>query len=326
MRYFTSRLVQLVIVLFAVTFVVSVALNAIPNVEERVIAAKGSGAINEEEQQKIIDELHLDDPIIVQYGYFLKDLVTFDWGVTVNGNQAVSTEIWNGLLISLRLMIYAQFVSLGIAVPLAIWSAYRQGGFFDRVTTTTSFGFLSTPNYILAPVLVTLFVFTWTIPLLSPLPAISKNTSFWDDPMQHIRDYFLPVVVISLPLAATYMRLLRADLVNTLQSDFITTARAKGVSTNRILFRHALRPSLFSLVTAAAVNVGALIGGSLVVENYFTLNGLGRKTVQGIFGADFRLVQITVVVLAITYVVVNFLVDLLYAWLDPRIRHARALS
>jgi peptide/nickel transport system permease protein len=321
MRYFGQKLLQLFIVLFAVTFAVSAALNAIPNVQERVIAAKGGGAATEEQRQAILAEFHLDDPIIVQYWEFLKDLVTFDLGVTLTGNQPISQALLDGLNISLRLMIYAQFLALLLAVPIAVWAAYRQGGAFDRATTTTSFGLLSVPNYILGPVLILAFAVTWQV-----FPSLSKYTSFFSDPVEHVKNFFLPTVVLALPIAATYMRLLRADLVNTLQSDFITTARAKGMSTRRVLFGHALRPSLFSLVTASAVNVGALIGGAIVVENTFGLSGLGLKTVTGIFSADFRLVQITVVFLATVYVLANFLVDLSYAWIDPRVRMARSIA
>ncbi len=318
MRYFLQKLSQLLIVVFAVTFTVSLALSAIPNAEERIIAAKGSGAINDEEKNKLLDSLNLRDPVLVQYGHFVKDLVTLDWGVTLNGNQPISTSISDGLKISLRLMVYGQLIALLLAVPAALLAAYRSGGLFDRLSTTVSFGFISTPNYVLATVLGLLFTVRWKL-----FPAISDDIGFFASPWEHFKNFFLPTIVLALPLAATYMRLLRADLVNTLQSDFITTARAKGVSTPRILFGHALRPSLFSLVTAAAVNVGALVGGSVVVETAFNLNGLGRRTVLGIFASEFRLVQITVVVLALVYVLINFLVDILYGFLDPRVRAGR---
>ena len=256
MRYFGQKFVQLLIVVIAVTFTVSLALGAVPNSKERIVAAKGGGAITEADRTALLDSLHLNDSAVKQYGYFVKDLVTVDWGTTFGGNQSIRTSIWDGLKVSLRLMIYAQVVALLIAIPVAIAAAYRQGGFFDRASTTVSFGFLATPNYILAPVLVLFLSITWKL-----LPSQSKDVSFFDSPWEHFKNFFMPTIVLALPLAATYMRLLRADLVNTLQSDFITTARAKGLSTNRILFGHALRPSMFSLLTAAAVNVGALVGG-----------------------------------------------------------------
>ena len=318
MRYFLQKLLQLLVVVFAVTFTVSLALGAIPNAEERILAAKGSGAINEVEKNKLLDSLNLRDPTIVQYGHFVKDFVSLDWGTTFNGNQPISTSISDGLKISIRLMVYGQLIALLIAIPIALLAAYRNGGVFDRASTTVSFGFISMPNYVLATVLGLLFTVRWQL-----FPAISEDIGFFASPWEHFKNFFLPTIVLALPLAATYMRLLRADLVNTLQSDFITTARAKGVSTPRILFGHALRPSLFSLVTAAAVNVGALVGGSVVVETAFNLNGLGRRTVLGIFASEFRLVQVTVVVLALVYVTINFVVDILYGFLDPRVRAGR---
>lgn len=321
MRYFGQRLVQLIIVVVAVTFTVSLALAAIPNSEERILAVQGVNANDEEVRNATLDELNLRDPLIVQYGHFVQDLVTLDWGTTFGGNQEVRTAIWDGLQISLRLMIYAQLLALLLAIPIAVLAAYRSGGIFDRLSTTGAFGLISLPNYVLATVLSLLFAVRWRI-----FPVLSEPVSFFDAPVDHVKNFFLPTVVLALPLAATYMRLLRADLVNTLQSDFITTARAKGLSTSRILFGHALRPSLFSLLTAAAVNVGALVGGSVVVETAFSLEGLGGKTVVGIFSNEFRLVQITVVVLALVYVFINFVVDIAYGFLDPRVRAGRALS
>jgi peptide/nickel transport system permease protein len=318
MRYLVQKLSQLLIVLVAVTFAVSAALNLVPNVKDRIAFAKG--AIDEESRQAILDSFHLNDNVFVQYFHFVNDLVRLDFGVTITGNQPVGEAIWTGFQVSLRLMIYAQFVALLIAVPVAIWAAYRQGGAFDRTSTTISFGLLSTPNFILGPLLLLLFAMTWAI-----FPRLSSNVSFVDDPIGHIKHFFLPTIVLALPVAATYMRLLRADLVNTLQSDFITTARAKGLPTSRILFGHALRPSLFSLVTASAVNIGALIGGTIVVEQTFQLQGLGSKIVIGIFSADFRLVQFTVVIISVVYVIANLLVDLSYAWIDPRVRMARSV-
>jgi len=320
MRYVGQRFVQLIVVVIAVTFTVSLALSAMPNSEARIIASRGAGLVDEAEQQALLDSLHLNEPAIKQYFFFVRDLVTLNWGTT-NSNESVSASIWDGLKVSVTLMLYAQFLALLFAIPIAITAAYRNGGAFDRLSTTASFGLISAPAYIIAPVAILIFSIHWQI-----FPSNSKVITLFDDPVEHFKNYFMPTVVLALPIAAGYMRLLRADMINTLQSDFITTARAKGLSTNRILFRHALRPSLFSLLTAAAVNVGALVGGALVVETAFGLNGLGRKTVVGIFSSDFRLVQMTVAILALVYVFITFAVDIAYGGLDPRVRAARSLS
>ena len=136
---------------------------------------------------------------------------------------------------------------------------------------------------------------------------------------------FLPALTLALPAAATYMRLLRTDLIKTLQDDFITTARAKGMPTWHILLRHALRPSSFSLVTVVGLQVGALLGGALVVENIFSIPGMGKAVVDAVFRKDYLVVQAVVLLIATAYVLVNFIVDALYAYLDPRVRSVRAV-
>jgi peptide/nickel transport system permease protein len=224
------------------------------------------------------------------------------------------------LPVTLYLIFYAMLMSLVVAIPLGIWTAYRANRPADRIVSTISFGLLSLPPYILG----VLFVFLFSL-RLEWFPALSHYVSPVDDPVEHIRNFFLPALTLALGQLAVYQRLLRADMVGTLQNDYITMARAKGMSTNRILFRHALRPSTFSLITAAAVNVGALIGGAVIVETIFGLPGMGDLTVQAIFRRDFLVVQFCVVIFAVAFVLINFLVDLLYSVIDPRIRHARAL-
>jgi len=266
-------------------------------------------------------ELYLDRSIPAQYVHWVKDLVTGHWGTTFQSNQSIKEEIGHAFPISLRLMIYAQILALLFAIPMAMWSAYKQGTGVDRAANTATFGLLAMPEYIVAPLLIFAFAvhFHWF-----SYPA--TDASLFSDPVEHVKSYLLPTITIAIPLYATYMRLLRSDLIATLQSDFITTARSKGLSTLRIMVGHALRPSLFSLVTAAAVSTGALIGGVVIVEQTFQLNGMGRVIVEGILRREYPTVQYGIVILAIVYVVLNFFVDLAYAWIDPRVRLARQLG
>lgn len=321
MRYVLRRIAQTIFVVVLVTLFASAALRFMPNATEVLVAAKTGPGATKEQAQAVIKDLGLDRPFYVQYFTWLRDFVTGNWGTTFQTNQLISTEVKRALPISLFLMVYGQMLALLAAVPMAVWSAYRQNSRFDRMSATTAFGMLSLPNYIVAPLLMLVFSIQhkWV-----PYPSIYSG--LWDDPVAHLKAFILPSVTIALPLYAGYMRLLRADVVGTLQSEFITTARAKGVSTGRILFVHALRPSLFSLVTATAVNVGALMGGVVIVEQFFLLNGMGRLTVESIFRREFPTVQYCVAILAIIYVTINFLVDMLYAWIDPRVRAGRALG
>jgi peptide/nickel transport system permease protein len=176
------------------------------------------------------------------------------------------------------------------------------------------------PNLVLGILLLFLFAVRW-----GWFPADSEKIWPWDDPWEHVRNMALPTITLALALAAVFTRLLRADMINTLQSDFITLARAKGMSPQRILWRHALRASLFSLVTSVALQLGALLGGAVVIETIFSLPGLGDLLVQGTQRSDLLVVQACAALFALVVVFVNFVVDLVYALIDPRIRHARAL-
>jgi peptide/nickel transport system permease protein len=321
MRYVVRKVAQLILVLVVVTFLTSIALRFLPGGTDVLVALKVGPGATPEQAQQVVEDLGLNDPLITQYVNWMKNFVTGDWGITFQTNQSIAQEVKRALPISAYLMVYAQIVALGLAVPVAVWSAYRQNSRFDRIGTTTAFGMLSTPNYIVAPILILLFSVQrhWF-----PYPSIYR--SLWDSPMEHFKAFALPTLTIAIPLYAGYMRLLRSDMIGTLQSDFITTARSRGVSTRRLLFGHALRPSMFSLVTAAATNIGALMGGVVIVEQFFILNGMGRLTVESIFRREYPTVQYCVVILAIIYIFVNFLVDMAYVLIDPRVRVGRALG
>jgi peptide/nickel transport system permease protein len=209
---------------------------------------------------------------------------------------------------------------LAVAVPLGILSAYRADTWFDKSVNTIAFGFLSVPNFIFAVLLVFLFSIE-----LGWLPATGYEA--WSEgAYEHFRRMILPTVALAASQVAVYMRLLRTDMIATLQEDFIGVARAKGMPTRRILLRHALRPSSFSLLTVAAITVGQLIGGTIVIERIFAIAGLGSLIIESIFTRDYLVVQGCIVIVAVGFVLVNFIVDILYAVLDPRIRHARALA
>lgn len=321
MRYVIRRLSQTVFVVVVVTFVTAVALRFLPGGNDVIVGLRAGPGASPEQAKAIIHELGLDRSIPTQYFIWVKDFVTGNWGLTFHTNQSVAAEVKRAIPVSAYLMIYAQLVALALAVPTAVWSAYKQNSRFDRLATASAFGMLSVPNFIVAPVLVLFFCVQrqW-------IPFPSTYHSLWDRPTDHFKAFVLPTVTIAIPLYAGYMRVLRSDMIGTLQSDFITTARAKGVGTPALLFKHALRPSLFSIVTSAAVQIGALMGGVVIVEGFFGLNGMGSLTVESIFTHEYPTVQYCVVILALIYVFTNFFVDMAYAWIDPRVRVSRTLS
>ncbi len=322
MRYVGQKLIQLIIVVVAVTFLTSAGIRFLkPDPVTFITQGAEDTPEAKAKAAQIRADLYLDRPVVVQYVLWIRDLVTGNLGTSINSNTPISTLLSNSLPISLTLMIYAQFLALLFAVPLAMIAAYRANGMLDRGFNVGAFAFLSVPNYILGLFLALIFAVR-----LGWVPRISENVPLFTDPVDHVRNYALPAVTLAVGLFAGYFRLLRNDLIATLQSDFITMARAKGMSTSRIMFRHALRPSSFSLLTAAAVNIGAIIGGSVIVEQIFRLQGAGFTTVDAIARRDYPTLQAFVAVFAIIFVVANFAVDMLYAVLDPRIRHARALA
>jgi peptide/nickel transport system permease protein len=300
-----------------VTFLTFLLLNLLPGGPET--AALGIGA-DEQAQAEFRAEQHLDDPLIVRYADWLGGILTGDLGDSLIANVPVTELLSQRLPVTLQLMFYATFLALIIAVPLGILTAYKADSMFDKSANTIAFGLLSLPNFIVGVLLVFLFSIR-----LGWLPA-TGSTPFGEDPVEHFRRMILPTIALAVGQIAVYMRLLRTDMISTLQEDFIGVARAKGMPTRRILLRHALRPSSFSLLTVVAINVGQLIGGTIVIERIFAIPGLGSLLVESIFRRDYLVVQGCIVIVAVGFVLVNFIVDILYAVLDPRIRHARAIA
>jgi peptide/nickel transport system permease protein len=310
MHYLIRRSAHLFAVLFAVTFLTFLSMNLLGDPLKSIL---GPQYANKEIREQARKELHLDGPIPTRYAAWLGDAIQGDFGRSYSTGERVSAVIGERIPVSLMLMVYAQLLALLIAVPIAIVSAYRADRLFDRTATTVSFGLISVPSFALAVLL--LYV-------LSVSNHIFPARYLDDTIPDRLYSLFLPALSLALPLGAVYMRILRTDMIRTLQEDFITFARSKGLSTWRILLGHALRPSSFSLVTVFGIQVGALLGGTLVVETIFSIPGLGRQIVTSVLHNDYVVVQAIVLIIATTYVLVNFLVDALYAALDPRVRGA----
>jgi peptide/nickel transport system permease protein len=317
MRFVRKKLVQLVLVILAVTFLSFFMLNLLPGNTAEVLCGLGGG---QECVDQKTEELGLNDPLPVRYVQWLGNAVTGDLGTSARNQQPVWEAIQQRMPVTIELLIYSQVIALVVSVPMAIIAAQRSGGIFDRVSTSVAFALLSIPNFILAIVLILIFAVRLKI-----FPA-TGYVDFMDNPAENLKDLFLPALTLAVAEMAVYLRLLRTDLIATLQEDYIMMAKAKGLSPRRIMLRHAFRPSTFSLVTVIGLNMGRLIGGTFIVEVIFALNGLGKYVVDGITGRDYIPVQGGIVVIAVGYVLINFAVDMFYAVLDPRIRHARALA
>ncbi|HEX6236254.1 MAG TPA: ABC transporter permease [Acidimicrobiales bacterium] len=319
MRALLRRLPTMAATLLVVSFLTFLLTTLLPGDPAVQILGGGEGA-TPEAIAAVRDDLHLDDPLPVRYARWLADAATGDLGRSYRTGQEVTDAIGDRLPVTLEIGALAIVIALAAAVPLGTWSAFRAGGRVDRVITGASFGLLALPNFMVAILLILIFAET-----LSWLPATGW-VHFRDDPGGNLRVAILPALSIAVGELAVYTRLLRADMITTLQQDSITMARAKGIPTTRVLFRHALRPSSFSLMTVVGLQVGAILGGAVIVETLFALPGVGRLLVDSIQQRDLMMVQGVALVIAVSFVVINFVVDLLYTLLDPRIRLGSAAT
>jgi peptide/nickel transport system permease protein len=260
--------------------------------------------------------LHLDEPVVKRYFRWAGGAIHGDFGITFESQpQAVWPTIAHALPPTLELMVMASILALLMAVPLGIYSAYRENRLGDRAITSASFLFLAVPNFVLAIFLILIFVSSLNM-VQSVYAAASEG--IW----KNISTLIIPAVALAMGISAVYLRLLRSDMVATLQEDFILMARAKGLPTWRVLVQHALRPSSFSLLTVFGINVGTLIGGTVIMEVMFSIPGIGTLLTKSIYLRNYPTIQAVVVIIAAAYVAINVLVDILYSVLDPRIRHA----
>ncbi len=307
-----KKLGQLFITVLLVTLFASLLLELLPGDPVEVLVPFGS----DEQRELVRQDLELDQPFIARYGAWLGGFVTGDLGsyYAVSSTRPVSERVGQALPISLVLMIYAQIIALVIAIPVGVIAAYRKDSFFDRLSNTSAFAMLAIPTFALG------FVLQYYLAVKLGWFKATGYTPLSENPVEHLQTVVLPVITLAVGQVAVYMRLLRSDMIATLQQDFITMAKAKGLKNKRILFRHALRPSSLTLLTVAGLNVGTLIGGALIVEVVFQIPGMGLLLAESIATRQVVAFQSMVAIIAIFYVLVNFGVDILYSVLDPRIR------
>ena len=271
-----------------------------------------------EKVEALRHDMGLDQPILIRYLGWLGHILQGDFGRSFRTGQTVLQAVTERLPISFELMLLAEIIGLAIGIPLAIACAVKSGSAFDRFMTGGAFGMLSVPAFLSAILLIYLFAVQ-----LHLFPA-TGYVPFTEDPIANLRCFVLPALTLALGEWPVLMRVLRSDMIATLQEDYIAMARAKGLKPWRILLVHALKPSSLTLVTVTGINIGRLIGGALIVETIFALPGIGRLLVGSIYTRDLIIMQGSVLFVASGFVVMNFVVDLMYAVLDPRIRHGRA--
>src|SRR3954453_15324838 len=310
-----QRLLYLVPVLIAVSLLTFLIASLLPGDLAYVILGDQA---TPEKVEALRHDMGLHQPIWWRYLSWLGNVLEGDFGRSFRTGQTVWQAVAERLPVSFELMLLAEIAGLAIGVPIAIACAVRAGSAFDRFMTGSAFSMLSVPTFLSAILLIYLFAVE-----LRWLPA-TGYVPFEEDPIGNLRSFLLPALTLALGEWPVLMRVLRSDMIATLQEDYIAMARAKGLKPSRILLVHALKPSSLTLITVTGINIGRLIGGALIVETIFALPGIGRLLVGAIYARDFIILQGAVLFVAVGFVMVNFVVDMLYAFLYPRIRHGRA--
>ncbi len=311
MHYLFRRLRYLLLVMFVVTLLTFLLVNVLPGDIAYDIAGQDA---SEAGVQAIREDLGLNRPVLVRYFEWFTGVLTGDWGASFRTGEPVMEAILSRFPVTLELTLIAQFFAILLAVPLGIISAFKASGKIDRGIAIGSFFFLSVPNFMMAIILIYVFgLWLHWLPVTGYEPL---SQGLW----VNLRTFILPALSFALAEWTILMRVLRADMIGVLQEDYISMARAKGLSTTRILWVHAMRPSSFSLVTTLGLQFGVVISGSIIIESIFALPGVGRLLIGAIFSRDFIVIQGCVTFIAIAYVIINFIVDLCYVALDPRLR------
>ena len=313
--FLARRLLYLLPVLLAVSLLTFLIASLLPGDLAYVILGDQA---TPEKVEALRHDMGLDQPVWWRYLGWLGHVLQGDLGRSFRTGQTVLQAVAERLPVSFELMLLAEIGALAIGIPLAVACAVKSGSAFDRFVTGSAFGMLSVPAFLSAILLIYLFAVQ-----LHWLPA-TGYVPFSEDPIGNLRCFVLPALTLALGEWPVLMRVLRSDMIATLQEDYIALARAKGLKPARILFVHALKPSSLTLVTVTGINIGRLLGGTVIVEQIFALPGIGRLLVGAITTRDLIILQGVVLVVAFGYVLMNFIVDMLYAVLDPRIRHGHA--
>lgn len=329
---FLERLLHLVPVLLGVSAIVFLMMAATPG--DPVEIMLGDQQATPEQRQALRHDMGLDLPLPQRFGHFLKNAVTGDFGVSYFHRRPVAQVILERLPATIELTLVALLVALAVAIPLGVLAAVRKNTLFDRIATLASLTGVSLPGFWFGLLLILFFGVS-----LQVLPVSGRSEpTIGIDPVTHfllvdtllagnlvafraaLAHLVMPALTLGLPMAAVLMRVTRTSMLEVLRQDYVTFAEAKGLHPRRVLYRHALKNALIPTVTVAALEVGSLLGGSMIVETVFGWPGLGRVVVESIFTRNYPLIQAAILLYAVTYVLVNFLADVLYTVLNPRVR------
>lgn len=305
LTYLARRLVTSILVLFGISVLVFSVIHLVPG--DVTTAILGRQNVNAEKVAALREQLGLNDPIIVQYGRYVSNALRGDLGNSIRTKQPVAQAIVEQLPSTVALAMSALTVAILLGAILGLMAALRHGSWMDTLVMGLSVSGLSIPTFWMGLLLILFFSVR-----LKLFPSISDGFSF--------ADLFLPALTLGLPEAAVVARMVRASMLDVLNREYITTARAKGLPKRQVVLKHALRNALIPVVTFLGLQMAYLLGGATIVETMFARQGIGRLAVQSIFSRDYPMVQGVVLVTATLYVLINTLTDITYGFLNPKIR------
>jgi len=314
--YIIRRLLLIIPIMLGVSFLTYATFRLIPGDAAILICTFNC---TPDTVRDIRHDLGLDRPFYEQYGDWLGNAFTGDLGESFFTKLPVTTELGRRLPVTAELMVMALLLSLVLGIPPGVLSAIRPSTVWDWIARFSSVLWLSVPSFYLGILIITFGAkwFSWTPPQFGARGTVG----FFEDPWLNVQTFFFPSLVLALGIAAVIMRLTRSSMLEVMGNDYIRTAWAKGLKERAVVWRHALKNAMIPVTTIIGLQIGALIGGSVIIESVFALNGIGIYLLEAILRRDLLVVQSLVLIFAMTYVIANLVVDIGYAWLDPRIHY-----
>lgn len=310
-RLILKRFVQMIFILIGVTIIVFLSMHITPGDPATIIA--GPEAPSETVEQ-IRENMGLNDPLIIQYKDYMLRLIQGDLGYSYQSSQDVATALFSRFPNTLKLTIASIIIATLIGVSMGMISALKQNTWLDYTGTTFALAGVSVPNFWLGAVLILVFSVN-----LQWLPVAGLNSPWYT--IEGVKELILPSITLGMASAAMIARMTRSEMLEVINADYIRTARAKGVNERKVILLHAFRNALISVLTVVGLNFGFLLGGTIIIEQVFAINGVGRLMIDAISQRDSPMVQGGVLLIATLFVLVNLIVDILYAIVDPRIEY-----
>lgn len=312
-KYLLKRLLMAIFVLLLVTIIVFGAVRLAPG--DPVQAKIGPyGDYSEENIARVRAELGLDKPVVVQYLIWVRDGLRFDFGVSLRNGAPVGQLIMQKIPVSLELIVLSMLIAILISIPLGVFSAIKKGTVFDQIVSVTSTGFLAIPSFSFG--LLLMIVFAVQLKWLPP----NGYVAFRDNPLMNLRYILMPAITLAMLEQASLTRYIRSETIEIINSNYVRTAKAKGLSPKMVYFKHAFKNVLVTVITLIGMRFAQLIGGTVIVEQLFGWSGLGWFLYQSIVNRDYPAVQATVLLVAVAFIFLNMLVDVMYTVIDPRIK------